>query len=115
TLNVVAVIGDSSFYHNGLQGLLNAFYHRIPIVVLVLDNMITAQTGFQPDPGSGVTAMGEKASKIPLESLLSFMGDKVRIVNAFDFQEVEEALIEALKSGECRVVISRGGCPLIER
>ncbi len=43
------------------------------------------------------------------------MVDKVRIVNAFDFQEVEEALIEALKSGECRVVISRGGCPLIER
>jgi len=114
-LNVVAVIGDSSFYHDGLQGLMDAFYHGIPIVVLILDNMITAQTGFQPDPGSGVTAMGDKASRIPLEELLSFMGDRVKVVNASDLQSVEEALIEALKSGECRVVISRGSCPLLEK
>ena len=112
--NVVAVIGDSSFYHDGIQGLLDVVYHQIPIVILILDNRLTAQTGFQPDPGSGVTVMKAEGRRVLLEELLLFLGGKVKVVDAFNREEVEAALVEALKSGECRVVISRGLCPLAE-
>jgi indolepyruvate ferredoxin oxidoreductase alpha subunit len=113
---VVAVVGDSSFYHNGLQGLIDAAYHQTPIVVLILDNEITAQSGFQPDPGTGPSGEpGSGGRRIPLEGVVSALGVEVKVVDAFQPEEVEEALVEALESQECRVVISRGLCPLAEQ
>ena len=108
----VAVIGDSTFFHAGMPALANIIYNRGATTVLILDNDITAMTGQQENPGTGVTLQGQQGKKIDIESVVRGMGvEDVFIVDAFDEPEVESTIKKALAiKDRPSVVISRGAC-----
>jgi len=108
---VVAVIGDSTFMHSGITGLVNAVYDKANIALLILDNGTTAMTGHQEHPGTGVTVRGEKTQPVELEKLVRGIGVKdVRVVDAFDLKALRTNLRESLQSPELSVLIVRGPC-----
>lgn len=112
---VVSVLGDSSFYHSGIQGLINSVYNKIPIIVLVLDNLVTAQSGFQPDPGSGFTATHKYTAPIPIERIVKATRGDVMVVDAFKPEIVKRVLSTALINNDPTVIVSRGKCPRAEK
>ena len=110
----VAVIGDSTFHHSGMTGLLNIVYNQTPATVLILDNAVTGMTGHQPNPGTGVTLKGEKAPILDLEALCKGMGvNRVSTVDPKDQQKLETILKEELAAPEPSVVIVRRECAIL--
>ncbi len=114
----VAIIGDSTFFHAGMPGLLNAVYNKAPILVLILDNHTTAMTGHQPHPGIGVTARGEPTKRAVPEEVARALGvEFVETADAFIFKDVEEKLVKAityvLEEKKPAVVVARGACILL--
>jgi indolepyruvate ferredoxin oxidoreductase alpha subunit len=110
----VATIGDSTFFHTGMPALLNVAYNRGKTITAVLDNRITAMTGHQENPGTGMTLQGQPAKEVEFEPLLRALGmDHVETVNAFDLRAVEHALREAVKRNEPSALIVRGECALL--
>jgi indolepyruvate ferredoxin oxidoreductase alpha subunit len=110
---VVAVLGDSTFLHGGMTGLVDAVYNQANITVIILDNVTTAMTGHQGHPGTGVSARGEKATVVKLEEVVKGLGVKdVHVVNAFDLKAIESSLKHCLGTKEPSVIISRAPCPL---
>ncbi len=112
--NVIAIIGDSTFYHAGLPPLVNAVWHRKPIVVIVLDNEVTAMTGHQPAPS---TKDGEGARYIPIENVVSGLGIKfVEVIDPYDIKTVREVVKKALsyvrEFKEPAVIVARRRCAL---
>ena len=113
---VVAVLGDSTFMHSGITGLVDAVYNQANITVIILDNGTTAMTGHQGHPGTGVSAKGEKATMVKLEKLVEGLGVKdVHELNAFDLKAIESTLKHCLNTKEPSVIISRAPCPLSVR
>ena len=113
--DTVATIGDSTFFHAGIPGLVNAVYNNSRIVVAVLDNLATAMTGHQPHPGTGVTGMQLPAGKILIEKIAEGCGVKyVRVVNPFRTKEATAVLREALRQPGPSVVVFRAPCTLME-
>ena len=111
---VVAVIGDSTFIHSGLNSLINTVYNKDYSTVILLDNRITAMTGHQPNPASGSTLMGEPANSINFEELCRAVGVKhVRTVNPHEIEETYKVLKEEIARDEPSVVITRFPCVLI--
>lgn len=111
---VVAVIGDSTFIHSGITGLVNMVYNQDYATVIILDNRITAMTGHQPNPASGTTIMGEPANAIDFEQLCRAVGvEHVRTVNPHDLKATRAALKEEIARPEPSVVITRAPCVLI--
>ncbi|MCX8195540.1 MAG: indolepyruvate ferredoxin oxidoreductase subunit alpha [Acidilobaceae archaeon] len=112
---VVATIGDSTFYHAGLPGLVNAAYNSAPMLVLVLDNGTTAMTGHQPNPSSGENLRGE-AKRVSAEEIAKAAGaDGITTVRSFSLEEVDKGVAEALReaaSGKLHVLVARGPCVL---
>ncbi len=93
-----AVIGDSTFYHSGMTGLINAVYNSTPITLIILDNHITAMTGHQPNIGT--------EQSVDLESLVRGLGVKrVKRVNAYKKIELKEAIAQEIASKEVSVII----------
>jgi indolepyruvate ferredoxin oxidoreductase alpha subunit len=114
---VIAIIGDSTFYHAGLPALANAVYNNNPLLVLVMDNRVTAMTGEQPNPSTGLNAVGEPAKSIPIENIARGMGvEKVVVFDPYNIKEAVNALKDALKyTVEKRmpaVAIARRACSL---
>jgi indolepyruvate ferredoxin oxidoreductase alpha subunit len=108
---VVAVIGDSTFYHSGISGLLSAVYFDSKITLVILDNLTTAMTGHQDHPGTGVSAQGEQAVKVELEELVRGAGVKdVSVVDAFDIKAIRASVKSALDADNLSVIIVRGDC-----
>jgi indolepyruvate ferredoxin oxidoreductase alpha subunit len=113
--DTVATIGDSTFFHAGIPGLVNAVYNNSRIVVAVLDNLATAMTGHQPHPGTGVTGMQVPAERILIEKIAEGCGVKyVRVVNPFRTKEATAVLKEALRQPGPSVVVFRAPCTLME-
>ena len=113
---VVAVIGDSTFMHSGMTGLVDAVYNDAKITVVILDNSTTAMTGHQDHPGSGISAQGNATNKVLLEKIVSAAGvANLTVVNAFDIKSVRSAIRTALDSGQLSVVIVRGKCAVINK
>ena len=114
---VVAIIGDSTFYHSGITPLLNAVYNGAPLLAIVLDNHTTAMTGHQPHPGTGSRADGRSAPRIDPEQIARGLGVEVYSVDAFDVKGLDEALANALskvlKEKKPVVVVARGACILV--
>ncbi|MBU0482146.1 MAG: indolepyruvate ferredoxin oxidoreductase subunit alpha [Proteobacteria bacterium] len=111
---IVAVLGDSTFIHSGITGLINTVYNKDYSTVIILDNRITAMTGHQPNPASGSTLMGEPANSINFEELCRAIGVKhVRTVNPQNIKETHDALKEEIERDEPSVVITRFPCVLI--
>lgn len=114
--STVAVIGDSTFLHSGITGLLNMVYNNGTGTVVILDNSTTAMTGHQHHPGTGSTLMGAAAPAVDLESLVKALGVKrVRVVDPLDLEETLAAVREETMAGEPSVVISRCPCVLLKK
>jgi len=110
---VFAVIGDSTFFHAGLPGLLNIAYNKANVCVIVLDNRTVAMTGHQPTPGSGKTAMGTDSKIIEIRDLAKSLGvDKVEVVDPYDVEATTRVIREILNHQGPSVIISERPCPL---
>lgn len=114
--STVAVIGDSTFLHSGITGLLNMVYNNGTGTVIILDNSTTAMTGHQHHPGTGRNLMGAAAPAVDLEMLVKALGVKrVRVVDPLDLEETLAAVREETAAGEPSVVISRCPCVLLTK
>ena len=112
-MRVVSVIGDSTFFHTGINSLLDVAYNKSNLVTVVLDNRITAMTGQQDNPGSGRTIQGEITESVSIEAIARAFGFKnVRVIDPNQLNEVKEALDWALGLQEPSVIITRWPCAL---
>ena len=112
----IAVIGDSTFFHSGMTGLLDAAYNDVGVITIILDNRITAMTGHQENPGSGFTLSGAPAREAQLEEIVRALGiEMVQAVNPFDLAQVREAITVAMGNPGPSVIIARGPCALLRR
>jgi len=108
---VIGVVGDSTFFHASIPGLINAAYNNHRFVYVVLDNMATAMTGHQPHPGTGLTAMGKATKRIMIEDIARACGiDFVKVVDPFQFENAVSAMKEATRHTGPAVVVFRGPC-----
>ncbi len=111
---VFAVIGDSTFFHAGMPGLLNIAYNKANVCVIIMDNSVVAMTGHQPTPGSGKTAMGADAKIIRIQDIAKSVGiEKVEIIDPFDIKAAITAIRETLDYQGPSVIISQRPCPLL--
>lgn len=114
TKKLVAVLGDSTFFHSGITGLANAVYNKGNLNLLILDNFTTAMTGHQPHPGTGKLARGEQGKRIPPEDIARGCGvEFVRVVDPNNVKETEAAIKEALAFDGVAVLIFRRPCALL--
>jgi indolepyruvate ferredoxin oxidoreductase alpha subunit len=113
---MVAVIGDSTFVHSGITGLADVAYNKGATTVIILDNSITAMTGHQDHPGTGVTLMGEPTTKLDYVALAKSLGVKdARKVDAYDLEAVKTAIKEATDNPEASLIVVGGPCALLDR
>jgi len=110
---VFAFIGDSTFYHNGILGLMNAANNKINVKVILGENTVTAMTGFQPHPGTGVTLAGEKTTPVNVPKLAESLGISYRVVNPYDIKQCREALEAAVKEEGPSLIVSSMPCYLL--
>jgi len=114
--DIVATIGDSTFMHTGINGLLNAVYNGAKMTLVILDNRITAMTGHQPNPNTGVTAQGVETPQVSLEALCRACGVTfVETVHAYDYTGLVEALKKAKATGGVKVILARQACVISEK
>jgi indolepyruvate ferredoxin oxidoreductase alpha subunit len=110
---VVAVIGDSTFFHGGIPSLIDIVYNKGITTVIILDNLITAMTGHQEHPGTGKTLMGTKAKRIKIEEVAKGCGvDHVYIVDPYDLKATKELIKREVKRKAPSVIIARRECAL---
>ncbi|MGI6727691.1 MAG: indolepyruvate ferredoxin oxidoreductase subunit alpha [Anaerovoracaceae bacterium] len=112
---IISVIGDSTFFHSGITGLMDVVYNKGNTVTVILDNRITGMTGHQENPGSGFTLMGEPAPQVDIPSLCKALGVKeenIYTLNPFDIKVVQEVLKGAFDKGEPSVIILKWPCVL---
>jgi indolepyruvate ferredoxin oxidoreductase, alpha subunit len=113
---VVSIIGDSTFFHAGITGLINACYNKTNQVIAILDNRTTAMTGHQPHPGTGVTAGGEKNVDIDIEKLAYACGaDSVTTIDPYRIKESIEKLKPLKGKKGVRVIIAKRECIFVDR
>jgi indolepyruvate ferredoxin oxidoreductase alpha subunit len=109
---VVALAGDSTFYHACIPALINARWNGANILLVVLDNNTTAMTGHQPHPGMGINALGHPSPKVSIEEICRAIGAKVEVCDPFNFDEAVQKLYEMLSEDGIKVMIFRHACPL---
>jgi indolepyruvate ferredoxin oxidoreductase alpha subunit len=110
---VIPFIGDSTFFHTGIPPLINAIVNNAKMVVVIVDNNLTAMTGGQPTPQMGVDAFGNKAGVVTIEQVCKGVGVKnLYIVDPYDLEKTIEVMGKALDDEELSVVISRRDCAL---
>jgi len=113
--NTVAVIGDSTFIHSGITGLIDMAYNQSRGTVIILDNAITGMTGHQYNPITGYTLKGKPAKIVDLEALCRSVGvESVRVADPFDIEAVERIIKEEVAKPELSVVILRRPCALLK-
>ncbi|MBQ4600051.1 MAG: indolepyruvate ferredoxin oxidoreductase subunit alpha [Oscillospiraceae bacterium] len=111
----VAVIGDSTFMHSGITGLVNVAYNESNSTVIIVDNSITGMTGHQQNPTTGFNLKGDPCAKIDLETLCRAVGiRRVRVVDPYDLEQCDRAVKEELAANEPSVIISRRPCALLK-
>ena len=111
---VFAVIGDSTFFHGGMPGLLNIAYNKSNVCVIILDNNTVAMTGHQPTPGSGKNALGEQTKIIELADVARSVGiETVEVVDPYDVEGTRKIIRKILDYRGPSVIISRRPCPLL--
>ncbi|HIT99026.1 MAG: indolepyruvate ferredoxin oxidoreductase subunit alpha [Anaerovoracaceae bacterium] len=112
--NLVAVLGDSTFFHSGITGLINMNYNGSKGTVIVLDNRITGMTGHQDNPSTGKNAKGEEAPAVDIAALCRAIGVKNIVeIDPFDIKELEEVIKTETARDELSVIITKRPCALI--
>jgi indolepyruvate ferredoxin oxidoreductase alpha subunit len=113
---VVSFIGDSTFFHSGITGLINAVHNNHKFTLVILDNGTTAMTGYQPHPGVNTDPMGVDLTQIPLEGLVRGCGVKdVHVISPFKLKKTMEAVKAAKEYDGVSVIISKELCPLFAK
>ncbi len=113
--NTVAVIGDSTFIHSGITGLIDVVYNKGNSTVMILDNSITGMTGHQHNPTTGFTIKGEPTRQVDLELLCKAVGiERVTVVDPFDVKELEKVVKAEIEADEPSVIISQRPCALLK-
>jgi len=112
----VGFVGDSTFFHSCLTGLVNAVYNQTKITLVVLDNSTTAMTGHQPHPGLGISATGAEAPAIDIATVCTALGVKyVRQVSPFDFEDFKKTALEAMEFPGPAVVVAKAPCVAVSK
>ncbi len=112
---VVGMVGDSTFFHSGITGLLDIAYNKGTSTIIVVDNRTTAMTGHQDNPGTGKTLMGEATTEASIEAIGKACGIKrVFTINPYHTKKTQEILTQELNVNEPSLIISRAACPLAE-
>jgi indolepyruvate ferredoxin oxidoreductase alpha subunit len=110
---VVGVVGDSTFFHSGITGLLDIVYNKGESTIIVLDNRTTAMTGHQDHPGTGRTLMGEATDAILIEDIGRACGLKrVRVIDPYNLKNTRDVIDEELSAKAPSLIVSRAPCPL---
>ena len=113
---IVGVVGDSTFVHSGVTGLINAAYNQAKGVIMILDNSTTAMTGGQQHPATGLTIRNEPTKKLVLEDLCRACGaDNVDVVDPKNMDEFRKILKKRMSEDALSVIISRHPCKLLRR
>ncbi|HEA65816.1 MAG TPA: indolepyruvate ferredoxin oxidoreductase [Desulfobacterales bacterium] len=111
---VVAMCGDSTFFHSSIPALINAVTNKSNYIQVVLDNQVTAMTGFQNNPGTGFNALGQKTPRIDIETLCQSLGCEVTVADPFNVRESIRTVQNLLKDDTgVRVLIMRRPCELV--
>ena len=109
----VAFLGDSTFFHSGIQPLISAKFNNHKLTMVILDNRITAMTGQQPNPGTGRDFGGIKTESVSIEDIVRGVGvDFVEVVDAFDVKTTSKIMKDALEYDGVSVIISKGPCQI---
>lgn len=112
----VAVIGDSTFIHSGITGLIGAVYNKSNITLIILDNSTTGMTGHQQHPATGFTLKQEPAKILDIVALCKTVGcDSVRVVDSYDLAELEKAVREETAADGVSVIVAKRPCALLNR
>lgn len=114
---VFSFIGDSTFFHSGITGLVNSIYNKVPVVTVIMDNRTTGMTGHQENPGTGKTLMGEEAGDINIPMLVRSLGIKdenIKIINPYYQDKAKEVVNEAKAATEPFVIITQEPCALLK-
>ncbi|HHX74506.1 MAG TPA: indolepyruvate ferredoxin oxidoreductase subunit alpha [Firmicutes bacterium] len=113
---VVSVIGDSTFFHSGLTGLMDVVYNQGSTLTIILDNRITAMTGHQHNPGTGYTLQGDATAALEIAPICRALGvRRVREVDPYDIRALQAAIKEEAAADEPSVIISRRACALLDK
>lgn len=113
---LVSVIGDSTFMHSGITGLIDIVYNKGVSTVIILDNSITGMTGHQENPTTGYTIRGEETKGVNLLTLCKAVGvDSVRVCDPFNLKEFEKVVKEETEKDEPSVIIAQRPCALLKR
>ncbi|MDD5433316.1 MAG: thiamine pyrophosphate-dependent enzyme, partial [Candidatus Pacebacteria bacterium] len=114
---VVAFVGDSTFLHSGIPALMNAVYNKSGLLLIILDNQITAMTGHQPNPAMGKSSTGEDIEPIKIENIVKALNVKNMAVidQEENYNQLVATIKEFLNSGETSVIIARHICGLLAK
>jgi len=111
----VGIVGDSTFIHSGITGLIDIAYNKGNATIIILDNSITAMTGHQHNPATGYTIKNEPTRQVDLVKLANAVGiDRVRVVDPFDLKELEEVVKEETSVDAPSVIIARRPCAMLK-
>ena len=113
---VIALIGDSTFFHSGITGLMNVIYSGTPLIVIILDNRITAMTGHQHNPGTGFTLQKKKSPEVDIKGVVSALGfaeDQISVINPHILEDGTAALKKAMEYQGPYVIITKAPCALL--
>ncbi|HHX96470.1 MAG TPA: indolepyruvate ferredoxin oxidoreductase subunit alpha [Clostridia bacterium] len=115
TKKVFSCLGDSTFFHSGITGLIDVVYNQTDLKIVILDNRTTAMTGHQDNPGTGKTLQGESVPSLKIVELVKAVGvKKIRVIDPYDLTATEKALQEAYQAQEPFVIISKRPCALLK-
>lgn len=110
----VAVIGDSTFFHTGIQALINVAYNKSNVITIIMDNRITGMTGHQENPGTGLTLQQQETVEVDIEAMVRACGiTKVETVDALNVKKIETTLKQWMKEDEPAVLITKEPCALL--
>lgn len=114
--DLIAVIGDSTFVHSGITGLVNMIYNQSASTVIILDNRTTAMTGGQEHPGTGLTLQNQETKALDFAKLGEAIGfERVQVIDPFDLEQTEKVIKDEVGRSEPSLIITNRPCFLIER
>jgi indolepyruvate ferredoxin oxidoreductase alpha subunit len=110
----IAFVGDSTFFHAGIPGLINIVFNKTNPLIIVLDNRITAMTGHQTNPGVGITGMGDRSREIKIEDIVKACGVKhIKVIDPFNVKKMIKTVRKFLNKKEVSVIIAKRECRLL--
>jgi indolepyruvate ferredoxin oxidoreductase alpha subunit len=113
---VISIIGDGTFFHSGIHGLINIVYNKSNPLILILDNRITAMTGHQQNPGMGKNAMNQETDELKIEEIVKACGVKnIKVLDPINMQEFENTIKDFLQKQEVSVIVCRRMCALLKK